>query len=166
MPDRATVEHSVFLQPGEMFATHTPMRVKTIVGSCVAIAIRAPRLGFTVVAHCLLPHAGKAVDAIEAPRYVDTAVAAMMRMAAERGAASEDVEIKLFGGADTIAAGYGVGSRNVEAARKVFSARGLPLAAIAVGGNRGRVLEFDTASGDVFVKTLAAQTRGVPLVQP
>jgi chemotaxis protein CheD len=142
-----------------------PMRVKTIVGSCVAIAMRAPRVGFAVVAHCLLPYAGKPVDVNEAPRYVDTAIALMMRMAAERGALAEDVEVKLFGGADSIGAGYGVGSRNVAAARKVLSAQGLTLAASAVGGNRGRVLEFDTATGDVLVKTLAAQSFQSRVVQ-
>jgi chemotaxis protein CheD len=58
-----------------------------------------------------------------------------------------------------------VGSRNVTAARKVLSAQGLTLAASAVGGNRGRVLEFDTATGDVLVKTLAAQSFQSRVVQ-
>lgn len=155
---------SAFLQPGELLTAERPMRVKTVVGSCLAIMIRAPRLGVTSIAHCLLPEAGVAPETLpreEALRYVDTTLALMLRGFAERGAASGDIEVKLFGGADSLApdqgCGYWVGRRNVESAQAILAARGLKVAASGVGGRQGRAIEFDTDTGEVFVKTLPAQ---------
>ena len=67
------------------------------------------------------------------------------------------LEIKLFGGADHLGAGMGsyrVGNRNVEAAIQVLEARGIVPACSVVGGRCGRVIEFDTATGEVLVKRL------------
>jgi len=167
MADRAPSANTVFLQPGELVATDKAVRVKTVVGSCVAIMLRAPYPGLAAIAHCLLPEAGVSLEAIgsgEALRYVDTAIELMLRLLSERGAALKDLEVKIFGGADAMRAGYRIGDRNVAAARAVLRARGLTLAASVVGGRRGRVLEFDTETGEVSVKTLPEQaSRAVPL---
>src|SRR5262249_44739598 len=130
--------------------------------SCLAIVVRARRSGLTSVAHCLLPAAAVPPDSItvaEALRYVDTTIALMLRAMALHGALFPDIEVKLFGGADSLggpggADGYHVGSRNVEMAHTALAARGLTVAASSVGGRRGRVIEVDSATGEVFVKKL------------
>ncbi|HEY1338226.1 MAG TPA: chemotaxis protein CheD [Bryobacteraceae bacterium] len=164
MADLGIGEDAVFLQPGEAIATEAPIRIKTVVGSCLAIVVRAPRIGVTVVAHCLLPRAGAAVGSIprdEAIRYVDTAIEVMLSDLAARGALPGDLEVKLFGGADAMECqgepAYRVGRRNIDAARAALASRGLTASAHSVGGKRGRVLEVDAASGVVFVKRLPDQ---------
>lgn len=166
MADGKTVGVSAFLQPGELATAETAMRVKTVVGSCLAIVIRAPRLGRTSIAHCLLPVAGAPVERLareEALRYVDAAIELMLRSFERWGARSEDLEIKLFGGADSMrrsdpGAGYRVGARNTESALNVLAAHGLGVAALCVGGSRGRAIEVDTGTGDVFVRNLPGLT--------
>jgi chemotaxis protein CheD len=152
----------VFLQPGELFTSEKPARVKTILGSCIAITIRDRRLGLAAMAHCLLPEAGTPARAIprrEALRFVDTTIELMLRFLTQRGADCQDLEVKLFGGADALSrtrdrSAFAVGRRNVETALAVLATYGLKAAASGVGGRRGRVIEFDTRTGDVLVKQL------------
>jgi len=158
-------EECIFLQPGELVTSATPVRVKTVVGSCLAIMIRAPRLGLAAVAHCLLPKAGVPVETLpreQALRYVDATLELILEMLARRGARGADLEIKLFGGAEGLggpgtASIYNVGSRNVAAASGLLAEHGLTVAASCLGGSTGRVLEFDTETGDVFVQKLPAR---------
>jgi chemotaxis protein CheD len=157
----------VFLQPGELFTGHSPAHVKTVLGSCVAITVRDRRLGLAAMAHCLLPEAGAPADKLprgEALRFVDTTIDLMLNSFWRQGARAGDLEVKLFGGADGLSldshSGTGVGSRNVDAARALLAARGFIPAASGVGGRRGRVIEFDTESGEVRVRLLPRPRRG------
>lgn len=157
MDDPAVAGDPVFLQPGEVLTTTAALRVKTILGSCLGITIRAPGAGYAAIAHCVLPEAAAAVDPADSSqpaRYVDTAVASMLRLFAEHGASRGELEIKLFGGADAMGAEFGVGKRNIEVARRILLARGMAIAASAVGGNQGRVIVFDTGTGEVLLRTL------------
>lgn len=158
---------AVFLQPGDLFTGDRPTRVKTVLGSCVAITIRDRRLGFAAMTHCLLPEAGAPADALPptlALRFVDTAIDRMLAEFASRGARLGDLEVKLFGGADGLSANVGsdchrVGKRNVDAALAGLAARGINPTAAGVGGRNGRVIEFDTASGEVLVRQLPRPPR-------
>lgn len=155
MANRKT--EALFLLPGEIVIAHAPARVKTVVGSCVAIMFRAPQQGMAAIAHCLLPCAGVAAGSLpcgEASRYVDTAVETMLAALAAHGAMPPELQVKVFGGADGIEGGYQVGARNVDAARSALMAHQLSFDACVVGGKRGRLLEFDTETGDVLVKIL------------
>ena len=160
MSERAASE-PLFLQPGELIRTVGPARVRTVLGSCVAITVRVPRLRRAAIAHCLLPEAGVPAETLpdkELLRYVDTTLERMLREFADRGAGPQDLEVKLFGGADRIGGGIGgrfrVGTRNIETALKILEGRGISVAASGVGGRRGRVIEFDTESGEVVVRIL------------
>lgn len=151
----------VFLQPGELFFSAQPARVKTVVGSCVAIMIRTARPPLAAIAHCLLPESTASFDKIprrEALRYVDSTVDLMLRSLRKHGAALSDMEVKVFGGSDT-GCGYRVGLRNVQAAKESLARHGLAAIAGSVGGEHGRAIQFDTETGDVLVKTLHGRPR-------
>lgn len=154
----------VFLQPGELFLSSEPACVKTVVGSCVAIMIRSEHPPLAAIAHCLLPESSAPFDKIpesEALRFVDSTVDLLLKCFRDQGSASDGLEIKIFGGADT-GCGYSVGLRNVEAASRCFSKYGLTVAASSIGGVRGRSLQFHTASGGVLVKTLPQRRKKSP----
>jgi chemotaxis protein CheD len=148
----------VFLLPGEMFTAERPLRIKTVLGSCVAIIMRAPKHGLAAMSHCMLPavgDAGRPLPRSEALRYVDATVEIMLHQFAARGIACEELEVKLFGGAQRLdAATYSIGSRNVQAARSALARHGVAVSSSATGGKRGTVIEFDTGSGAVWVKRL------------
>jgi chemotaxis protein CheD len=155
----------VFLLPAEAILSESPTQVRTVLGSCVAVTMRAPRLGLAAAAHCIMPTAGVPAEAMavsEALKYVDTAIDLMLLAFARFGATRGEIEVKLFGGADSVGAiapadGYSVGSRNVESALAALGARGMVATASDLGGRQGRVIDFDTATGTVLVRLLPAR---------
>jgi chemotaxis protein CheD len=160
----------VFLQPGGLVITDVPTLVKTILGSCVSLTVRAERLGLAAVTHCLLPSAGNRQtirSRFEALKYVDATATILFQTFTARGASLAELEVKLIGGADSLSTDgspylYSVGSRNVQMALKEIADRGIVPAATIVGGRTGRVLMYDTGTGDVFVKRLPARLCNFP----
>ncbi len=165
MSESTVALRDVFLQPAELFLGDAPTRVRTILGSCLAVVFRVPRLGVAAMSHCLLPTAGSPAFTLpreEAQRYVDSTIAILLQDFARRGARLDELEVKIFGGADQFdmggsTNGYQVGKKNVEAAHLLLAANGLHALAQCVGGRRGRLIEFHSNTGDVFVKHLNSQ---------
>ena len=153
----------VFLRPGELWTADSPTLIKTILGSCLAITMRAPRLGLASITHCLLPCAGDRPERLprsEALKYVDATLEILCGTFGARGAAIRELEVKLIGGADNLlpsssASQYAVGGRNVQMALARLAEKGITPAATIVGGRIGRVMVFDTGTGDVFVRRLS-----------
>ncbi|WP_415719454.1 hypothetical protein [Maridesulfovibrio sp.] len=94
-------------------------------------------------------------------RYVDTAVAHLLKSMKRLGVRKKELEVKLFGGATGLTSSQvrpsyalGIGNKNVEAALKHLKAHGLEPRSMDVGGNVGRKLLFCTYTGDVWIKRL------------
>lgn len=158
MPSLPVPASTVFLHPGELFTSCTPVSVKTVLGSCLAVTMRSPRLGMAAMAHCLLPTSGLSASVLSRPealRYVDSTIELMLQSFAARGVAREELEIKLFGGAGAVELErYGVGRRNIAAAQSILSRYGISATANATGGRRGMAIVFNTGTGAVLVKRL------------
>lgn len=152
----ASHTHSVYLKPGEVLVTLTPMLVSTVLGSCIAVTMFSASRGFGAICHAMLPeNAGRDNDL----RYVDTALKHIYDNILEYGAGS-DLVIKLFGGAQVLNVGkrsadrITVGDQNVAKAEAVLASLGLLVSARDTGGTRGRKLFFCTRSGDVFMRRM------------
>ena len=132
-------------------------------GSCVAIMLydRAAKVGG--LAHILLPSEGLSRDRSNVAKFPASAVPVMvaeMRRLGSRG----PLTAKIVGGASMFAAllpsgGINMGERNIEATRGVLERNDLPLVAEDVGGEYGRSVYFDLATGKVLVKSLKAGNR-------
>jgi len=151
----------IYLQPGEWELVRTPTVLKTVLGSCVGITFRAPRLGIGALCHPMLPHCaarpGMFRNPASAGRYVDSIVREMARSFDSLGASRSEVEVKLFGGADVLATISGratVGTMNAKTALGVLEEEGFRLAAKHVGGSRGVFIEFHTGTGEVLLRRL------------
>lgn len=143
----------VYLKPGEIHFATIPTVVTTVLGSCVSVTMFDPAGGAAAICHALLPEGPRA----DLFRYVDSSIHHMLGMFSSHGVRQNQLEVKLFGGADMLGAGasrIGVGRRNVEIARQVLADEGLEVSAADVGGTRGRKLFFHTHTGEVFMKRL------------
>lgn len=132
-------------------------------GSCVAIVLwdGAARVGG--MAHVLLPGPELSRDASNPAKFPCTAVPLLVRQMRAAGA-GERLTARLVGGASMFrsllaSAGVNVGERNVVAARAALTVAGIPIAAEDVGGQHGRSVRFDVASGHVEVRTLRTGQR-------
>lgn len=149
------------MQPGESRLVREPTMLRTLLGSCVGIAFRVPRLGVGALCHPMLPHTpAKLADSLTRSagrRYVDFAIRDLARQFDALGARRNEVEVKLFGGGDVLemtssAERPTVGRLNSEAAMKVLAEEGFGVSASSLGGNRGVNIHFNTETGEVFLQ--------------
>ena len=152
----ASHTHNIYLKPGEVLVTRTPVLVSTVLGSCVAVTMFSASRGFGAICHAMLPqNAGPDNDL----RYVDDALRHIYREIAEYGI-ENDLVVKLFGGAQLLNIGVrslgrkSVGDQNVAQAEAVLASLGLAISARDTGGLRGRKLFFCTRSGNVYMRRM------------
>ena len=89
-------------------------------------------------------------------KYVDAGIKLMVDNLVEAGADRSELVAKIAGGANMFESVYqtlisSIGSRNARSARETLARLGIPVVGDDVGGNRGRTVEFDLASGQLMV---------------
>lgn len=151
------------LKPGELLISREPYEITTVLGSCVAVTMFNRRFGLAAICHAMLPHPfpGGCDDQAEAQtyKYVINVLPEMARAFRRTGILPNEVEVKMFGGANVIGHGddrasQGIGSDNVRLARRLIGREGLKIKASNVGGHTGRKILFNTVTGQVFHKHL------------
>ena len=125
-------------------------------GSCLAVSLYDPTLGLGGLAHTLLPGRSKRGSGESAAKFVEDAIDEMYRGLLSEGADPARLVAKLAGGANMFETEFlsqvnGIGARSAHSARLALAALGIPLEAEDVGGNRGRTVEFDLATGVLIV---------------
>lgn len=126
-------------------------------GSCVGVALYDLEAGVGGLAHVMLPEAG---DPDRPAKYADTAVPALVDALRERGAT--DLRAKLAGGSDMFefsSTDESVGERNVAAVEAELGRLGIPVVGRDVGGDHGRSLDLDVATGELLVASAADGNR-------
>ncbi len=128
-------------------------------GSCVAIMIWDPEAKVGGMAHVLLPAPPPRGKPPGSGRYAQTAVPALLDRMQEAGAERARLSARLAGGAtmfsNLIAPGLiHTGERNVLASREALHRAGVPVTREWVGGDFGRTLVFDLATGRVTASSV------------
>lgn len=164
MSQAAPGESVFYLQPGECLLTSEPLRVVTVLGSCLAVTFHDPVSRLSAMCHAVLPSRrcrGRYGEHDSPYRFVDEAVGRLVERLERHGVPRVRLEVKVFGGAEALAPGrrpapgQTVGRSNVKAAFDAVQARGLAVLASDVGGRRGRTLVFSTRSGEVLLRRQA-----------
>lgn len=150
----------IYLRPGDFFFGSQRARVRTVLGSCVSITMwhRERRIGG--MCHYLLPARGEPAYATLDGRYADDAVELFLCEIDRAGTRREDYEIKLFGGGSMFGGacrgeGMNIGTRNIEAGRRLLQRHGLSVHGEHLAGAGHRNLIFELASGRVWLKHVA-----------
>jgi chemotaxis protein CheD len=151
-PDRLTVGLSEWrvAAAGEVLVSHG-------VGASVVVALYDPESGVGGLVRAILPRrAGTAGDGGVPAKYADTGVQETLEAMIETGAAYAGVRGWLVGGSEPIrlpGLETGTADRTVAAAEETLSRLNVRLVGRAVGGDRGRTVELDTATGTASVTT-------------
>jgi len=154
----------IYVLPGESHLVSGPAILRTVLGSCVGVTFRIPRLGMAALCHPMLPAypgGGRAMPGLAAGRrYVDFTIRDLARQFDSLGARREEIEVKLFGGGDVLMVTNPesrptVGRLNCEAALKVLCEEGFEVAASSLGGTCGLNIQFHTITGEVLLKRLS-----------
>lgn len=159
---------AVYLKPGEMHLAVVPTVVSTVLGSCVSVTMFAPREKAGAICHGLLPSClqqqGCGGGCVEGFRYVDCSIRRMLEAFRALKVRPAELQVKVFGGADLIAATRNgsrssptVGRQNIDTALTGIEREGLTLITHDVGGSGGRKLFFFTHTGEVLLKRLGKE---------
>ncbi len=129
-------------------------------GSCVALVLHAPHSRVTGLAHFLLPEAGPGATFSRPAKFAATGVPVLVSEMRLHGAAGP-LTAKLVGGArmfaSLLSAGVNVGERNLEATRAALRNLRIPVVAEEVGGECGRSVRVEVATGVVQVRSLTGR---------
>ncbi len=143
MIEPAPILPDLNLQPGELYLAREPAILRTILGSCVSVTLWSPRLGAGALCHGVLPRCPQAwppnSNAADGYRYVDFSIRHLARQFDALGARRDEVEVKLFGGADVLPANREgkptVGALNCQAALEVLDSGGIHHRRVRLGRN-------------------------------
>jgi len=134
-PGAPEVEFSeAMLWAGDLVVEPSPVRMSTVLGSCVSVCLFDPVRRFGGMNHYLVPRGG--TTAI----HGDWSTAQLIERMRQLGSVNET---------------YAVGEANVTIARSVLAAHGIPVVAERVGHGAGVRLFFENWTGVVWLKTHA-----------
>jgi chemotaxis protein CheD len=134
-------------------------------GSCVAIVLHDPGARVGGLAHVLLPSPSLSRRDDAGPgRFPQTAVPALIEAMAARGGVPRRLSARLVGGAAmfTNLSPVGtiqMGERNAVASRQALLAHGIAVIGEDLGGDYGRTVRLDVATGALDVTSLKHAAR-------
>jgi chemotaxis protein CheD len=156
----------VFLQPGELYFGESRTRIRTLLGSCVAITLWHPRLEIGGMCHYMLPRRprrkGWEVEPLDG-RYAEDAMKIFLGEIRRTRTRAAEFQVKLFGGgrmfkaADSLERRPTIAEANVEFGRAAIAQCGFKLCAEDLGGHGHRNVILDVWSGDVWVRQTTPQ---------
>jgi len=147
----------VFLLPGDFRFDRIGSRLRTLLGSCVAITLWHPRLRIGGMCHFLLPGRARTPAMPFDGRYADEALALLVEDMAGAGTTPREYEASLYGGGNMFpdiepCDKESVGHKNAAAAKQLVSNYGIRIKDSSLEGNGHRMVDFDVARGLVTVK--------------
>ena len=140
-----------------------PMVLKAYgLGSCVAVGLYDPKTRLGGMGHMLLPDRPTSGSLGSENKYVDAGIYHIVDELVRAGANRDTLVAKIAGGANMFETSYqtlinSVGARNAKSARQTLNLLGIPILGEEVGGNRGRTVEFDLATGEMLVYSAHAE---------
>jgi chemotaxis protein CheD len=157
----------VFLQPGEFYFGEEKTRIRTLLGSCVAVTLWHPRLRIGGMAHYMLPQRpNRATDQPLDGRYAREVMLMFQRELQSTRTRPAEYQVKLFGGGRMFAhvqkakRHVDVQDRNIDIGRQLMAQHGFKVLAEDLGGDGHRSVVFDLWSGDVWLKKTARTLSG------
>lgn len=145
------------IRMGEMSVDGDGNLLRTLLGSCVGLALHDRRQQIGGLAHIVLPQSRGDTD--RPGKFVDTAVPAMISKMEQLAEQKLRLTAKLAGGASMFSTNLaaGIGLQNIQACEQALRDLGIPVIARHCGGEQGRRMTFDTASGNVVIEIVGQE---------
>ncbi|WP_150048011.1 MULTISPECIES: chemotaxis protein CheD [Methylomonas] len=151
----------IFLQPGEFYFGDRETRIRTLLGSCVAITMWHPRLQIGGMCHYLLPLRSLVKDSSDLDgRYASDAIMLFLQELDKSSTWPHDYEVKIFGGGDQFPSHQrhptlSVPDKNITAGQSLLRQHGFTIKVAHLGGTGHRNVIFDVWSGYVWLQHVA-----------
>lgn len=148
----------VILQPGDFYFGDRDTRLRTLLGSCIAITLWHPQFLIGGMCHYLLPEyrQGHRDDGLDG-RYADAALQLFMQEIRNAGTHPCEYTVKMFGGGNQFEqqgaqSSHNIPENNIKTGKQLLLKHGFKLSSYHLGGNGHRNVIFDIWSGSVWVQ--------------
>jgi chemotaxis protein CheD len=153
-------EKEVKVGIGDLNVVLPPDRLITLgLGSCIGIAIYDNINKVAGLAHIMLPDSTSFTTQNNPMKFADLAIPMLLSKMEANGANRRLLKAKIAGGASMFAfpgksTTMDIGNRNGESVKEVLQKLNIPIISEDLGGNSGRTMIFEAASGKVLIKTV------------
>ncbi|HEY6797756.1 MAG TPA: hypothetical protein VI248_24030 [Kineosporiaceae bacterium] len=146
----------IFLGPGDLYFGDRDTRIRTLLGSCVAVTLWHPRALLGGMCHYMVPTRPATRRPALEGRYADEAFLMLLDEIRRTATSPDEYVVKMFGGGSQFTEFAGrtldVAARNVDAGLELLGRYGLALTSMHLGGTGHRQVVLDVWSGDVWVR--------------
>lgn len=144
---------------GQYYVTNQPGEVlSTVLGSCIAVCIRDPKIGYGGMNHFLLPQAAGSRPQGFSLRYGVYSIERLVNDILGHGGDRSRLEIKVFGGANVLTGMARIGTRNADFVEEYLEREGLPIAAKDIRGEIARRIRYYPKTGRVLLSRISRDT--------
>lgn len=145
------------VHPGSRFSSREPVVIQTLLGSCVAACLYDPATGVAGLNHFLLaaPRYSRTLPQThtDAGRYGIAAIELLINDMVHLGADRRRLRAKVFGGATVVLKSepskdnfFCIHEINQRFIREYLKTENIPIVSEDLGGERGRIVYFETDS--------------------
>lgn len=158
---------TIHVNMAEIQVTLSPNRLVCIgLGSCIGLVLYEPKHKIGGMAHIMLPRAYGVDNVIHPGKFANTAVAELIKQMVSKQASQDNIQAQVFGGASMFPSPNteeqrSIGAYNTRAVLHELNQFNIPVLAQEVGGQTGRTIIFETASGQVFMKLVRPCTEKI-----
>jgi chemotaxis protein CheD len=137
---------------GAICVAVAPACLRTVLGSCVGLALYDAYTKVGGLAHIVLPESRGEASAVG--KFADTAVPGLIEAMLKQGAKKSSLSARVVGGARMfkVVSMKNIGEMNIVAVRDLLKARMIPVVMEDLGGEKGRRMTLDLHSGEVLVE--------------
>ena len=131
--------------------------LRTLLGSCIGLALYDRAHKVAGLAHVVLPRSQGATDT--PGKFVDTAVPVLLREMKRLAGRGIVPTARIVGGANMFATDLvrTIGQQNIEASEKVLGRMGIPIVGRHCGGEQGRRMSVNTQSGLITIEIVGQE---------
>ncbi|MBY0574450.1 MAG: chemotaxis protein CheD [Undibacterium sp.] len=147
----------IFLQPGEFYFGDCDTRIRTILGSCVAITMWHPEKKIGGMCHYMLPkHNRNAHKSHLDGKYAEDAMQMFLHEIKVSRTHTREYEVKIFGGGNQFPhheqSIFTISDKNIDMGHTLLRQHNFKVKSQHLGGDGHRNIMFELWSGDVWVK--------------
>ncbi len=144
------------IRMGELAVSMNDGVLRTLLGSCIGLALYDRRHKVGGLAHIVLPQSGSPDGPLG--KFVDTAIPALCAEMEALAGRSLKPTARIAGGANMFSTTVTrtVGAQNLEATEKLLNELGIPLVGRHCGGEQGRRMSLDTATGVITIEIVGS----------
>ena len=158
-----SVFREVFLNPGDYAFGDEQTRLRTILGSCVAVTFWHPTLRIGAMCHYLLPSRAPGQPGPPGGKYANEIIALIAERFKSQNILPGDLEVKMFGGSSmfpglTLGESLSIGTKNIHMGLAILNRSGFNILNYDLAGGTNRTVVFELWSGEVWVRQGQPQT--------